>query len=225
MVSFDIRSIDVVADRNNIRKLLSFISPSMAGNWLEAFITNIEATENTVVFCRNEAATHEFISLDEFKGYDHEFEIAYTNTHIRASIRHRIISYRFSGLNFIVRHETDGYISTDTKTPSSDTKGLESDSLSSILGSLTLSWLTALLLRRLAPKLTIQEEGHMISLKSTLELKMGVFHEHIEIHEVAPQLWASQTPRLVRAYHHRGTFSVPEVEDVAADIKTGEEGN
>jgi hypothetical protein len=65
----------------------------------------------------------------------------------------------------------------------------------------------------------------MISLKSTLELKTRVFRKRIEIQEVAPQLWISQTPKLVRAYHRRGTFPVPEVEDVAADIKTWEEGN
>jgi hypothetical protein len=138
---------------------------------------------------------------------------------------HRIITYCFGGLNFIVRHETDGYVDTDARIPSSDAKGLESDSLSSMLGSLTLSPTNGPPITTSGSKLTIKEEGQMISLKSTLELKTRVFHKRIEIHEVAPQLWISQTPKLVRAYYRRVMFLVPEVEDVAADIKSWEEGN
>ncbi|KFY03001.1 hypothetical protein V490_00343 [Pseudogymnoascus sp. VKM F-3557] len=114
--SFDIRSIDVVTDRNNIRKLLSFINPSMTRNGLETFTINIEVTKNTAIFCRDETATHEFIGPDEFKGYGREFEKAYTTRQIGASTgHHRIITYRFGGLNFIVRHETDGYVGTDAR--------------------------------------------------------------------------------------------------------------
>ncbi|KFY31780.1 hypothetical protein V493_00800 [Pseudogymnoascus sp. VKM F-4281 (FW-2241)] len=224
--SFDIRSIDVVTDRNNIRKLLSFINPSMTRHGLETFTINIEITKNTAIFCRDETATHEIVGPDEFKGYGHEFEKAYTTTQIRASTgHHRIITYRFGGLNFIVRHETDGYVDTGAGIPSSDAKGPERDSLSSMLGSLTLSPTNGPPITTSGSKLTIKKEGQMISLKSTLELKTRVFHKRIEIYEVAPQLWISQTPKLVRAYHRRGTFPVPEVEDVAADIKTWEESN
>ncbi|KAL5349543.1 hypothetical protein ACLOAV_005838 [Pseudogymnoascus australis] len=223
--SFDIRSTDVVTDRNNIRKLLSFINPSMTKNPLETFTINIEVMKSTAILCRDETATHEFIGPNEFKGYGHEFEMAYTTSQIRASTgHHRVISYRFGGLNFIVRHETDGYVD-DTKMSSTDAKGPESDSLSSMLGSLSLSPTKGLQITTPGSKLRIKEEGQMISLESTLELKTRVIHKCIEIREVAPQLWISQTPKLVRAYHQRGTFQVPEVEDVAADIKTWEEDN
>ncbi|KFY67379.1 hypothetical protein V496_01570 [Pseudogymnoascus sp. VKM F-4515 (FW-2607)] len=223
--SFDIRSTDVVTDRNNIRKLLSFINPSMTRNGLETFTINIEVTKNTAIFSRDETVTHEFIGPDEFKGYGHEFEKAYTTGQIGASTgHHRIITYRFGGLNFIVRHETDGYVD-HTKMSSSDDKGPESDSLSSMLGSLSLSPTKGLQITTPGSKLRIKEEGQMISLESTLELKTRVIHKRIEIREVAPQLWISQTPKLVRAYHQRGTFQVPEVEDVAAVIKTWEEDN
>ena len=47
---FDIRSIDVVTDRNNIRKLLSFINPSSTRNGLEAFTINVEVTKETAIF-------------------------------------------------------------------------------------------------------------------------------------------------------------------------------
>lgn len=225
--SFDICSIDVVTDRNNIRKLLSFINPGSTRNGLETFAINIEVTKNTAVFSRVETATHEFIGLHEFKGFGHEFEKVYTTSQVNGSTgHHRIISYRFSDLNFIVRYEADGYVDAGTSIPSSNTTKPESDSLSSMLGSMSLSPTNS------APnttptgsKLTIKEEGQVVPLESTLEIKTRVFHKPLEIQEVAPQLWISQTFKLVRAYHRKGTFQVPEVEDVAAIIKRWEERN
>ncbi|ERF72516.1 hypothetical protein EPUS_09294 [Endocarpon pusillum Z07020] len=72
--SFDIRSVDVVTDRNNIRKLLSFVNPDSTRNGLEKFTISIEVTKNTAIFSRAETATHEVIGLHEFRGFGHEFE-------------------------------------------------------------------------------------------------------------------------------------------------------
>ena len=221
--SFDIRSTDVITDRNNIRKLLSFINPHSTRNGLETFTINIEVAKNTAIFSRAETATHEFIGLHEFRGFGHEFEKAYTTSQISGSTgHHRIISYRFGDLNFIVRHETDGYIDAGTRTPSSNSKEPENDSLSSMLGSLSLSPTNS---PPTGSKLTIREEGQVIPLESTLEIKTRVSHKPLKIEEVAPQLWVSQTFKLVRAYHQKGTFQRPEVEDVAALIKRWEERN
>ena len=65
--SFDIRSIDVVTDRNNIRKLLSFVNPNSSKDRLEAFTINIEVAKNTTIFCRADTATQEFIHPHEFR--------------------------------------------------------------------------------------------------------------------------------------------------------------
>ncbi|KAJ5598455.1 hypothetical protein N7537_008539 [Penicillium hordei] len=40
---------------------------------------------------------------------------------------------------------------------------------------------------------------------------------------VAPQLWISQTPKLVRAYHNEGKFHPPEAEDAVAAVKSWED--
>lgn len=225
--SFDIRSVDVVTDRNNIRKLLSFINPSSTRNGLEAFTINIEVAENTAIFSRAETATLEYIGPHEFRGFGHEFEKVYTTSQISGSTgHHRIVSYSFSDLNFIVRHETDGYVDASTRTPASNSKEPESDSLSSMLGSLSLSPTSNPPTTTPAgSKLTIKEEGQVVPLESTLEIKTRVIHKPLEIQELAPQLWVSQTFKLVRAYHHKGTFQRPEVEDVAALIKRWEEHN
>ena len=112
--SFDIRSIDIVTDRNNIRKLLSFVNPSLSKGGLEPFAIGVEIVGNTAIFCREEAVTHEIVGPNDFRGFGHEFEKAYTTEQISGSTgHHRIISYRFGGLNFLVRHETDGYVGND----------------------------------------------------------------------------------------------------------------
>lgn len=223
--SFDIRFTDVVTDRNNIRKLLSFIDPSSTRNGLEAFTINIEITKNTAIFCRDEAETLEYIGPQEFRGFGHEFEKAYTITQISGSSgHHRIISYCLGDLNFIVRHETDGYVDTDTETSSLKAKNHPRDGLSSMLGALSLSPASSPPgVTPIGSKLIIKEEGQAISLESTLEIKTRVSHKPLEIQEVAPQLWVSQTPLLVRAYHQNGTFQRPVIEDVAAVFKSWEE--
>jgi hypothetical protein len=222
--SFDIRSVDIVTDRNNIRKLLSFVDLSSARDRLEAFTITVEVAGNTVIFCRDEAATQEFISPHEFRGFGHEFEKRYTTSQIRGSTgHHRIISYRFGGLNFIVRHETDGYVDGGARALLSQMP--KDDPLSALLESLSLSPADRTPDTTVAgSKLSIREEGDVVPLESTLEIKTRVAHKPLAIQDVAPQLWVSQTPKLVRAYHTKGVFQVPKVEDVAAEIKHWEDG-
>ncbi|KAG0652251.1 hypothetical protein D0Z07_0976 [Hyphodiscus hymeniophilus] len=227
--SYDIRSIDVVTDRNNLRKLLSFINPGSTRNGLSPFAIKIEVTNNTAIFCRQEPATCEIIGPEEFRGYGHEFEKAYTADQISGSTgHHRVISYCFADLKFIVRHETDGYVKLDadkiTRTPKS--KEQENDSLSGLLDSLSLSSPNNCPTSTHAgSKLTIREEGLIVPLSSTLELKTRVSHKPLQLQEIIPQLWASQTPKLVRAYHIKGTFQVPAVEDVTVQVRRWEEDN
>lgn len=225
--SFDIRSIDVVTDRNNIRKLLAFIDSGSTGDKLEAFTIHIEVTKNTAILCREETLTRDFIGQHDFRGFGREFEKAYTTSQVNGSTgHHRIISYRFSELNFIIRHEADGYVETGTSISSSNNKKLEDDRLSSLLGSLSLSSnKTSFFSTPAESKLIIRDEGQVVSIESTLEIKTRVMHKPLEIQEAAPQLWISQTLKLVRAYHQKGVFQPPVVEDVAALIKEWEERN
>ena len=74
-----------------------------------------------------------------------------------------------------------------------------------------------------ALELTIKEEGQPVPLEWTLEIKTRVWHKPLDLEEIAPQLWVSQTPKLVRAYHQNGTFRTPVVEDVATAVKNWEE--
>lgn len=221
--SFDLSPIDVVTDRNNIRKLLSFVNPGSNSYELESFTINIEVIKNTAIFCREETETRLFIGPHEFRGFGHEFTKAYTTSQVRGSSgHHRIIAYRFGDLNFIVRHESDGYV-TNAETHSSASKEPDTDSLSGKLVALSLSPTANIPNTTSASsKLATRKDGQTVPLESTLEIKTRVFHKRLEIQDIAPQLWVSQTPKLVRAYHRHGMFQKPEVEDIASEIKRWE---
>ncbi|GKZ98003.1 hypothetical protein AnigIFM59636_001827 [Aspergillus niger] len=74
-------------------------------------------------------------------------------------------------------------------------------------------------------KLLLRHEGRTVAADSILEIKTRVAHKSISVQEVLPQLWASQTPNLVRAYHKKGVFAPPKVEHVVAEIKEWEESH
>jgi hypothetical protein len=208
--SYDLRSVELISDRNNIRKLLSFVNADVADRQLEEFTIRVEVVQNTTIFCRTATATTEFIGPREFRGFGHEFEKAFTTPQVKNSTgHHRIVAYRLADLNVVIRYEVDAYVAG----PSPD--------LSSLLDSLSLS----------APKavqsghLTIRREQQLVPPDLILEIKTRVSHKPLQIADVAPQLWVSQTPKLVRAYHQKGVFMVPRVEDVSDQIKDWEENN
>lgn len=219
--SFDISSIDVVTDRNNIRKLLSFINPHSSQRTLESFAIRVEVVKNTALFSRVETAVQEIIGPHEFKGYGREFEKRYTTNRIKDSTGyHRILSYSFGDMSFVIRHETDGYVYSAPAKSAPDARQTEDDKLSNMLGSLSLSTPTCT-----TTGLTVKCEGQAVAIESTLEIKTRVFHKTIGFEEVAPQLWVSQTPNLVRAYHKGGLFGIPHVEHVGVEIKKWEKDN
>ena len=221
--SFDIKPIDIVTDRNNIRKLLSFINPTLTKNGLDPFTIQVEMTAQTAIFCREETATYEVIGPGEFRGFGHEFEKASTITQVKGSTgHHRIVSYRLGGLSFLVRHETDGCCG-ELKPIVKDDEST-GNNLANMLETLSLSLDTTSTDETPAQsKLTIKREGRVVPRESTLEIKTRVFHKPLNLPEVAPQLWVSQTPKLVRAYHQRGKFSTPKVEDMTAAVKDWEQ--
>jgi hypothetical protein len=216
---FDIRGVDVVTDRNNLRKLLAFINPATAKNSREAFTIKMEVVHNTVIFCRDETKTMEYVGPQKFIGYGHEFEKVYTRERVSGSTgHHRIIGYQLGGLKFVVRHETDGYVASAV-TPATDGDATD---LSDALNAMSLNSPTTTTNQStttvLDSKLKIQHSGHSIPTSSTLEIKTRVGHRPLSVAEVASQLFFSQTPRLVRAYHQGGIFQTPAVEDVTSEV-------
>lgn len=221
--SFDIRSVDVVADRNSIRQLLSFINPGLERS--QRFTIHVELVKNTAILCRVGKPKRQFIKPGEPSGFGHNFEKRYTIHQVKdSSSHHRIISYSFGALKFLIRHETDGYVAADTAGSSTAVKQSTYDSLSSKMEYVSLSQPDVSLYTTPAgSRLSIRKDGQAVPLASTLEIKTRTIKRDLAMKEIAAQLWISQTPKLVRAYHTEGKFQPPEVEDVTAAVKSWED--
>ena len=222
--SFDFNTVDIITDRNNIRKLLSYIKPTIGSHAPEGFTILIEVIGNTTIFCRDEEKTEEFIGLNEFRGYGFNFEKAYTSSPIRDSIGHfRVISYDFCGLKFVVRHKSEAYIKpAGHRIPAREK--VEPESLSEMMGSLALSSSEDSSSTTSFPgsKLKLREGGKAVPLESTIEIKTRSHRKPLAFSDVAAQVWVSQTPKLVRALHDRGRFQNVEVESIDSQIKDWE---
>lgn len=207
---FQICDIDLITDRNNIRKLLRFAQ----GSSREPFQIQVEIVGKTALLIRLEDKATDFIV--GFKGYGHNFERAYTKNEHGCTSYHRIIGYDFGGMRCIVRHETDGYVC--------DTASMNvSDNLSGALKSLSIS--KAATATSNGDTLIVETDGKAVNAASLLEIKTRAITRRIDMNDVYPQLWISQTPKLVIAYHERGTFGIAQPQDVTNGIRLWEATN
>ena len=201
---FDIGDIDLVTDRNNIRKLLRFVQASSR----DTFQFQVEvAGDKTVLFTRIEEKTKEVIR--GFRGYGHNFEKAFTKAPSGSTGHHRIVGYNFGALKCLVRHETDGYVAN--KTPQQLT-----DDLSDTLKALSLSTSNSVVDHPGA--VVVGTGGRLVDLSSTLEIKTRAAARTLDMAEVSSQLWISQTPKLVVGYHQKGAFNDVQLRDMTAEL-------
>ncbi|KAK1907872.1 hypothetical protein P3342_006202 [Pyrenophora teres f. teres] len=89
---FEMGSVDVITDRNNIRKLLRFLD----GTSSESFQIQVEIVDGKMaLFTRMEDETTTVIQ--GFRGYGRNFEKACTKSTTGTSGYHRIISFAMRG--------------------------------------------------------------------------------------------------------------------------------
>ena len=221
--SVNLQSVDVVTDRNNIQKLLSFVDPGTTKNRAEDFAIKVEVVSETALFSHKEKEVRQYIAPSEFQGHGHEFKKAYTKSQIQGSTRHyRIAAYRFSGLKFLVRNEVDGYVSL---IEGADIGSILAKELSSLSLSKPPPEAPAASYRWSGSKLKVAMEGETVPPEQCLEAKTQIAHKPLQMQDIIPQLWASQTTKLMRAYHTSGLFQSPAVKDVTDKMKRWEKDN
>jgi hypothetical protein len=215
---FEIDDVDLVSDRNNIRKLLRFVNASSS----EPFRIRVEiAGSKTVLFTRVEDKNTEVIQ--GFRGFGHRFEKAYTNSLDGSTGHHRIVNYRFGNLKCVVRHETDGYIGYKAGLATMTESEQTADSLLNQLGRLSISGSQAT--PSSSSGISIESGGKDVDLSSTLEIKTRAASRQLDMIEVLPQLWISQTPHLVIGYHQKGVFNDVKLRDMKREIRDWEVAN
>ena len=206
--SFNPKKLDVVTDRNNLRKLLRVIRREN----FELFRIDIELAGNTLLLSRWERDTEEYVT--EFRGFGHEFEKAFT-THAssrrgqksESSGHHRIIQYEFGGLVMLVRFETDAHHGQLAAVPTPSDNDL--DDLTTAIKSVSLKSKDGGGDKK-SSQLSVTLQGRNISQDSLIEIKTRVKHRRLVMDEVAPQLFFAQVPHLIVGYHVRGVFQTVE---------------
>lgn len=185
--------LDIITDRNNLRKLLSFIT----GSNRDAFEMQLQRLGSITLFQRCEPASTEFV--EEFRGYGCEFEKMFTRPGVRGSrAHHRVVAYEFGGLQMMVRFEVDAIVAPDAV----DTLDVgEEDYTAS------------------SQTLRVHKTGGLPYGTMDAEIKTRATHRRLVLKDVMPQLWFSQTERLLVGYHRDGVFGEVWENDVEA---TGE---
>ncbi|KAK1835687.1 hypothetical protein QBC39DRAFT_274801 [Podospora conica] len=204
--AFSLAGVDLVTDRGNIRKLLRFVQGSSAqdfrilvevvgdgGGGCTALLTRVEEKNTDVI--------------QGFKGFGRSFEKAWTAQRAGAAGYHRVVGYRFGGLGVVVRFETDGYVAGDDDVAAL-VEGMGGVAISSD-GEKMASGLTV-----------VHSKGRGdVPWESTLEIKTRAASKVLDMGDVMPQLWVSQTPRLAVGYYTKGgVFGNVKVKDMTDEI-------
>ncbi|TID18521.1 putative geranylgeranyl pyrophosphate synthetase protein [Venturia nashicola] len=262
---YDVSAIDLVSDRNNIRKLLKFVS---RGSFRDTFEIKVEIVgDKTLLFTRVEPRTEIFSNGKE--GFGHNFEDAVT-TSVIGKGHHRIASYHLGGLKIINRSECDGYLKDETGpqdcaiiaeiTAESHATASQpggnplpvarqtTPEISNLLNDLSIStplstngnslagskWAQPSLLatnssRYVPPAqrgVLIKLQGTSIPTSQVLEIKTRASSKGLKYSDIVPQMWVSQTPRLVAGYFDAdGWFKRIECNDMTSKIQEWEKNN
>jgi hypothetical protein len=105
---FDFGGVDLVTNRNSLRKLLHFTS----GRAPDSFRIDVNLVESTLFLTRRERRTEDVIQGAMNAGYGHNFERAFTKPLDGledSSGHHRVARYRIGELNCVVRFEVDAW--------------------------------------------------------------------------------------------------------------------
>jgi hypothetical protein len=209
--NFSMKSISLVSDRNNLRKLFDFTCNHLGGS----FRIDVDIIFNTMFFTRWEESTIRLISGFQNFGYGHEFEKAFTifdQDLTNSSSHHRIVKYNLGGMNCLVRFEADAYFddcpsssshSPSSKSPAENPASTEND-LSTALESLTLQSSEKDTEHVAKKGIRVLQSGRLVSPASVIEVKSR--SKMIKLQDIIPQLWFSQTEHLFVGYHQQGVI-------------------
>lgn len=192
----------------------------------------VELVGNTVFLVRKENSPTE--PIEGVRGYGHTFPEAYTSweADVKNSVSHqRLIQYVFGGLRCLVRCESDGYLkdhahseSQQLPTSSSSSGPSRDDGLSSLLHAAE-SIAVGEKVPNETADLTVRSAGHEVPQTAIFDLKTRSARREIDMEEVYPRLWVSQTPKFIIAYHNSGQFNDIQVQDLGDSIHDWEKRN
>lgn len=184
---FRFDNVDIVANRNSLRKLFDFCGGRVNSN----FKVNLSIVKDTLFIERCEMSARELIRGSNRSGWGHNFEKAFTSFPSGAddsSGHHRVLCYSIGDLRCAVRFEVDACY---------DMYNAERNQVDSLLLQINALSLTESSTDRSCPPA-------MMPQSTAAELKSAQKPKSVGIY--VPQLWFGRTPWLIIGYHTKGTF-------------------
>ncbi|EIW75664.1 hypothetical protein CONPUDRAFT_147212 [Coniophora puteana RWD-64-598 SS2] len=198
---FKYDTLDVITDRNSLRKLLRWVTGSNSN----PFRIDVQRSGKTCIFTKVKTADHSA----QTTGYGLGFEAAATRPGpgCEGTYGHyRIITYDFGGLQVLIRFEVDACLSADTNDN-------VSDELASALSELTVDTSTSTRQANVDVRYSdfglsveLQSSRELVPQSSLIDLVTRTMKGDVRWQEVFPQMYLSQTEYLYIARHERGMF-------------------
>ncbi len=223
---FRFDDVDIVVNRNSLRKLLDFCN----GYTRESFRLNLLLVHNTLFIERCEKNARTRIRGSQNSGWGRNFERAFTKLPSGvedSAAHHRVLHYALGDLSCVVRFEVDACYEQRSDTADDKPTGHIGDSE---LKSLTAA----------VDRLSTEEPSTEGSTESKIgqdQTKERWSDKKIMPQSTAaeiktrtkaglapylPQLWFGRTPWLIIGLHAKGTFSRVKITDAAAHFREWE---
>ncbi|PHH87038.1 hypothetical protein CDD83_9397 [Cordyceps sp. RAO-2017] len=211
---FRFDDVDIVVNRNSLRKLLDFCS----GRVKQTFRINLAIVHNSLFLERCERSARELIRGSQNSGWGHAFEQAFTKFPLsvdESTGHHRVLHYALGNLRCVVRFEVDAcYNQTNGKI--ADEQAGE-QFLASAIGKLSLA----------GPSEGRMAEGQQFNCPSLMPhstaAEMKTATKPKSIGHFMPQLWFGRTPWLIVGCHKNGTFNEVRITHAAAQFQGWED--
>ncbi|WQF84409.1 hypothetical protein CDEST_09423 [Colletotrichum destructivum] len=206
-MSFD--DIDIVTNRNSLRKLLDFCSPRSQ----ESFRLHLHLVRNTLIIERCEELTEGF--ADGSCGWGRNFEkvsTAFPSNLTESHGHHRTLRYSLGALKCAVQFEVDASFDPNDEPAASK----ELDALDLAMEKLSVQTpepATKNGVRDLQVE-TTYEEARAMSQSTTAEIKSAAKVRPLSWR--MPQLWFGRTHWLIVGHHADGNFHDVKITDAAA---------
>ncbi|KAF8132470.1 hypothetical protein EV363DRAFT_108453 [Boletus edulis] len=196
---FAYTELDLVTDRNGLRKLLRYIDNARTE---DDFRIDVDLIGKTCLFTRQEEAT---MLVGQQTGYGNEYLKAATKAPVgcdKIVDHHRIITYKFGSVNILLVFTADACI---------ETKHDDDDFLASF-SSLSLGGNTDKPSKANEPgsgagfDIQVTPSRSLVPQANLIEVKTRSIYRDPNWREIYPQLYLSQTAWLYMAKHNRGAF-------------------
>lgn len=214
--NFKFDQVDVVVDRNSLRKLLAVVT----GRLFKTFRMDLALEHSTLIITRRERKSREVINSSQDAGYGHEFERSCTSfaPGLKDSTsHHRVVRYHLGPLDCVVRYEVDAGLD-ESKTISkpeqanSRIETADEDELEITLRALAINESQGP--GKAQRPTDVIKKGRVQNTTTLIELKAR--KKRPPWKEVLPQLWFGRVPHLALGIHTDGVFHEVIVEDITA---------